>query len=254
MEERSNSKALVAEFIGTFVLVFSIIVMVGVYAGVGGGKLLPNVVIPFVAIGHAFVLFFLIQSLGAISGGHFNPAVTLGLLSIKKIGGGNAAAYIVVQLLGATLAGFACAALLADQSDLVQYAAPRIAPTISLASGILLEAVFTFFLVWAIVATAVNPDGPKEWAPAVIASTLALGVLLIGSLTGAGLNPARAFGPDVANAIFGNIGGFGPIEDFLLAYVVGPVAGGVIAATLYNGLFIKKAVPAPPAPSEQSPI
>jgi MIP family channel proteins len=202
------------------------------------------------------VLFILIQSLGAISGGHFNPAVSLGLLSIKKISAGNAGAYIVVQCTGAILAGCLAAAVIPDQADIVKYAAPSINPAISTGAGIVLEAIFTFFLVWTIVATAVNPDGPKEWAPAAIASALALGVLLIGSLTGAGLNPARALGPDIANELFGKTGGFGSVKDFFLAYTIAPIAGGVLAATLYNGLYIKNAdaIPAPPAPSEQSPL
>jgi MIP family channel proteins len=258
VEENNISKALIAELLGTFALVFSIIVMVGVYAGIGGGKLLPNVVIPFVAIGHAFVLFILIQSLGAISGGHFNPAVSLGLLSIKKISAGNAGLYIVVQCIGAILAGFLAAAVIPDQADIVKFAAPSVNDAaIKVGGAIVLEALFTFLLVWTIVATAVNPDGPKEWAPAAIASALALGVLLIGSLTGASLNPARALGPDVANALFGKIGGFGSVSDFFLVYLIAPIAGGVLAATLYNGLFISSSEqpsPAPPAPSEQSPL
>lgn len=254
VEDKNISKALIAELIGTFTLVFSIIVMVSVYA-IGAKQLVPGVVFPFIALGHFLVLFLLIQSLGSISGGHFNPAVTLGLLSIRKISGSNAVAYILVQLVGAVLAGFLAAAIIPHQADAVKYAAPAISPLISTGAGIAFEAIFTFFLVWAIVATAVNPNGPKEWAPAAIAGTLALGVLLIASYTGAGLNPARAFGPDVANAIFGK-GGFGSVSDFLLAYTVAPIAGGILAATIYNGLYIESSEPAPPAPapSEQSPL
>lgn len=256
MEDKSISKALIAELIGTFFLVLTIIVAVCVYAGVGGGKLLPNVVIPFVALAHGVVLFIMIQALGAISGGHFNPAVTCGLLSIKKIAPAAAGAYIVVQVIGATLAAFLVAAVLPDQADIVKFGAPAIAPEITLGAGIVLEAIFTFTLVWTIVATAVNPNGPKEWAPLAIGSALALGVLLIGSLTGGSFNPARAFGPDLANAIFGKSGGFGELKDFFLAYVIAPIAGGVLAATLYNALYIKDAdsIPASPAPSEQSPL
>lgn len=256
MEDKSISKALLAELVGTFFLVLTIVVAVSVYAGVGGGKLLPNVVIPFVALAHGIVLFIMIQALGAISGGHFNPAVTCGLLSIKKISAPNAGAYIVVQVIGATLAAFLVAAVLPDQGDIVKYASPSISPEITLGAGIVLEAIFTFTLVWTIVATAVNPDGPKEWAPLAIASALALGVLLIGSLTGGSFNPARAFGPDLTNALFGKSGGFGSVKDFFLAYVIAPIAGGVLAATLYNTLYIKNAesIPPSPAPSEASPL
>jgi glycerol uptake facilitator protein len=257
VEDKSISKALLAELIGTFVLVFSIIVVISIYAGPIASKTLPNIIVPFIAFGHLVVLFILIQSLGAISGGHFNPAVTLGVLSIKKIRAGAAFAYILVQLAGAVLAGCLAAAVIHKQADFVKFAAPSIDHLqISTGAGIVLEAVFTFLLVWTIVATAVNPDGPKEWAPAAIASALALGVLLIGSLTGASLNPARAFGPDVANALLGTQGGFGSISNFITAYLIAPIAGGVLAATIYNALYIKNAEARPPspAPSEQSPL
>lgn len=256
MENQSKAKALIAEMVGTYALVLSIIMAVSIYIGVAteaGGQLLPNVVVPFIAFVHGFVLFVMIQSLGSISGGHFNPAVTIGLLSIKKISGADAVKYVVVQVIGAVLAGFTLALVLNNLGTTVKFGSPSIDPSISLASGIALEALFTFVLVWTIVATAVSPDGPKEWAPAAIATSLALGVMLIGSLTGASLNPARAFGPDFTNMIFGD-GGFGSVRDFVLAYVVGPVAGGVLAATLYNGLFIKEPAPPAPAPSEASPL
>lgn len=256
MDDTNPAKALIAEAIGTFVLVISIILAVTLYKGtLPPNSQLPNLIIPFVAFAHGFALFIAIQALGGISGGHFNPAVTLGLLSIGKIKAGVAGLYIVMQVIGATAAGLVVALVLDKQATTVGFAAPSIDPAISTGAGILLEALFVFLLVWTIVATAVSPDGPKEWAPLAIATSLALGVLLIGTWTGASLNPARAFGTDFVNALFGNDAGFGSVKDFLLAYVIGPIAGGVLAATLYNWLYIKKPAPTPPpAPSEQSPI
>lgn len=255
MENNKNSKALIAELIGTYVLVLSIIMAVTLYIGVGkqaGSTFLPNIIVPFIALVHGFALFVMIQSLGAISGGHFNPAVTIGLLAIRKISGADAGKYVAAQVVGATLAGFTLAAVLNDLGKTVKFGSPAIDPTITLASGIVLEALFTFLLVWTIVATAVNPEGTKEWAPAAIAGSLALGVFLIGSFTGGSLNPARAFGPDITNALFGD-GGFGSLRDFALAYVIAPIAAGILAATTYNSLYIKKPAPEPPAPSEASP-
>ena len=257
MEDKNISKALIAELVGTFILVFSIIAAVTLYGGalIGSSSPVPNIVIPFVALAHGFALFIAIQTLGAISGGHFNPAVTIGLLSIRKISAANAIAYIVVQVIGATLAALALALVLHDQAQPVNFGAPSLADGISVGAGILLEALMVFFLVWTIVATAVNPDGPKEWAPLAISTALALGVLLIGQWTGASLNPARAFGPDLTNALFGKPATFGSFRDFALVYVVAPVAAGVIAATLYSALYIKGEVKTPPpAPSEQSPF
>ncbi|MFT4050566.1 MAG: MIP/aquaporin family protein [Solirubrobacterales bacterium] len=260
MENTHPGKAYLAEAVGTFLLVFSIVAAVTLYGGTlaGAGQTpLPNIVIPFVAFAHGFALFIGIQTLGAISGGHFNPAVTVGLLSIKKISASNAVLYIVAQVVGALVATFLLALVLHDQGELVKFGSPSLAAGISTGAGIVLEALFVFFLVWTIVATAVNPDGPKEWAPIAISTSLALGVLLIGQWTGAALNPARAFAPDLTNALFGK-GGFGSISDFFLVYLIAPIAAGVLAATLYNALYIKPAergeVEESPAPSEQSPI
>jgi MIP family channel proteins len=259
MDEKNIGKAYLAEALGTFLLVISIIGAATLYGGAlaGAQTPLPNIVIPFVALAHFLGLFIGIQTLGAISGGHFNPAVTIGLLSIKKIKAPHAILYIVAQVVGALLAAFFLALVLNKQGQIVSFGAPRVADGISIGSAIALEALFVFILVWTIVATAVNPDGPKEWAPAAIALSLALGVLIIGQWTGASLNPARAFGPDVANALFGASGsdGFGPIKDFLLVYLIAPIAAGVLAATLYSFLYIKgEVLEEAPAPSEQSPL
>ncbi|MGK2878614.1 MAG: MIP/aquaporin family protein [Solirubrobacterales bacterium] len=257
MEDTSNGKAYLAEAVGTFILVFSIIAAVTLYAGalVGAQTPIPNIVIPFVALAHGFALFIGIQTLGAISGGHFNPAVTLGLLSIKKITAGHAMLYIVAQFIGATVAAFLLALVLHDQGQVVKFGSPSLDTSISVGAGLALEALMVFFLVWTIVATAVNPDGPKEWAPLAISTALALGVLLIGQWTGASLNPARAFGPDLANALFGKAGGFGSVRDFFLVYLIAPIAAGVLAATLYSSLYLKgEKLPEPPAPSEESPL
>jgi glycerol uptake facilitator-like aquaporin len=95
------------------------------------------------------------------------------------------------------------------------------------------EGIGAFFLMWAIMGTVVNPRGDRAWGAFVIGATLGLAVMCIAPLTGAGLNPARAFGP----AVFG---GFGPVGDWLLAFVVGPIAGAVLAAQLYTVLVIAR--------------
>lgn len=263
MHESNYVRAYIAEFVGTFILVFSIIAAVTLYVGPAkdAGVALPNFAIPFIALAHGFALFIGIQTLGAISGGHFNPAVTIGLLSIRKIAAPQALVYVIAQVVGATAAAFVLALVLNDQGQAVAFGAPRLAHGVSLAGGLILEAMMVFLLVWTIVATAVSPRGPKEWAPAAIATALALGVLLIGTWTGASLNPARAFGPDLTNALFGTSSsdGFGSLTDFLIVYLIAPICGGVLAATAYNGLYVKAAergeLPEqPPAPSEQSPF
>lgn len=262
MKNAQPGQAYLAELIGTFLLVFSIIAALTLYAGtlVGGQSPLPNIIVPFVALAHGLALFIGIQTLGSVSGGHFNPAVTVGILAIRKIEPRHALGYVIAQVLGALLATLVLVVALHDQGQQVNFGQAALAPGISTGAGIVLEALFVFVLVWTVVATAINPDGAKEWAPLAISVSLALGVLLIGQWTGAALNPARAFAPDLANLIFGRSGsgGFGSGSDFLLVYLIAPLASGVLAATLCNTLLVKPAEPGPrprpPAPSEQSPF
>jgi aquaporin Z len=239
-----HAKAYLAELIGTFLLVLSIVMAVTLYVGAVSGSqvALPGISIPFVALAHGFALFIGIQSLGAVSGGHFNPAVTVGMLSIRKIAPAQAVMYLVAQFVGALLATLLLALLLHDQAQIVNFGQAKLGKDISTGSGILLEATFAFFFVWTIVAVTQRPDGAKDWAPLAIAAALALGVLMIGQWTGAALNPARAFAPDLTNALFGKegSGGFGSVTDFLLVYLIAPLAAGTLAATLYHSIYLKK--------------
>ena len=107
------------------------------------------------------------------------------------------------------------------------------------------EFIGTFFLVWAIVGVAVNPSAARDWAALAIGGALGLGVIVLGPLTGAGLNPARAFGPALVS------GEFGPTGDFLLVYVLAPVLGGVAAALLY---FYVLMVPGAKGPGAMEPV
>ncbi|MFL5840055.1 MAG: MIP/aquaporin family protein [Thermoleophilaceae bacterium] len=221
--------AYAAELIGTFGLVLFIVLVLTLSAprplGIGG----PDFAV--VGLVHAFVLMLLIVSLGAVCGAHFNPAVTVGMLSSRRIGLLDACAYIVMQVAGAVLAALLVKALMNSTGAAAHFGAPRVVSGRfldgSAVKGMVAEGIGAFFLMWAIMATVVNPRGDRARAAFVIGATLGLAVMCIAPLTGAGLNPARAFGP----AIFG---GFGPVGDWLLAFVVGPAAGAVLAAQLYT--------------------
>jgi MIP family channel proteins len=225
--------AYAAELVGTFGLVLFIVLVLTLSApsplGIGG----PDFAV--VGLVHAFALMLLIASLGAACGGHFNPAVTFGMLSTRRIGFLDACAYIVMQVAGAVLAALLVKGLMNTTGTAAHFGAPKVVTGQfldgSAAKGMVVEGIGTFFLMWAIMATAVNPRGNRAWAPLVIGATLGLAVMCIAPLTGAGLNPARAFGP----AVFG---GFGPAGDWLLAFVVGPAAGAVVAAQLYTLLVL----------------
>jgi MIP family channel proteins len=235
--------AYVAEFIGTFALVLFITLVVSEFATAPPKAVAPGapVVQPFIdwsVIGlvHVFVLFMLIQTLAVVSGAHFNPAITAALAAIRQIRPIDAAIYIVVQL-----AGGVCGALVTklvlkhfDNAKAVHYGAVKVSDNLNHVTGLgmLVEGIGTFFLVWAVVGVAVNPSAFREWAGLVIGAALGLGVMVAGPLTGAGFNPARAFGPDLAANAFDGGG------RFLLVYVLSPLIGALLAAFVYMQMFV----------------
>jgi aquaporin-4 len=225
--------AYAAELIGTFGLVLFIVFVLTVSAPVPLGLGGPDFAV--VGLVHAFTLMLLISALGGVCGAHFNPAVTVGMLSTRRIALADACAYIVMQLIGAVLAALLVKALMNGTGTAAHFGAPKVATGRfldgSAVKGLLAEGIGTFFLMWAIMATAVNPRGNRSLAPLVIGSTLGFAVMCIAPLTGAGLNPARAFGPAL-------LGGFGPAGDWLLAFVIGPLLGAVAAAHLYSALVL----------------
>ncbi len=222
VEERGTA-AYIAEFIGTFILVMTITMVVTVWGRPGG----VFVVIPLM---QAFVLMMLVQTLGNVSGAHLNPAVTIALASIRKIKPADSLIYILLQLSGAILGALFTKAVLLDEGRSISYGATKINESmINVTGGLLIEAMFTFLLVWAIIGVATNPKAARDWAGWVIGATLGMGVMVAAPLTGAGFNPARSFGPALVSGVW---------TDFWI-YIVGPIVGGVVAAVVYYKLFIE---------------
>jgi MIP family channel proteins len=222
--------AYIAELVGTFLLVLFIALIVSIYARAGSAA-------DFTVIGllHAFLLMMLIQTLGGASGAHFNPAVTLGLATVRKIKPNHAAVYIVMQVIGAIAGAAVCKLILDELGQTPSLGNPSISPLLGgkTALGALCELIGTFVLVWSIMGVAVNPRGTRDWAGFVIGATLGFAVMAFGPLTGAGLNPARALGPAIVSGHFA--GGFGR---FLLVYVLAPVIGGALASLGYKLLVL----------------
>lgn len=235
MQERGPS-AYIAEFIGTLLLVLFVTLAVSLYVTPASATN-PNPYIDFGVIGlvHVFVLFVLIQGLAIVSGAHFNPAVTAALAFLRQIRPADAGIYVVVQLAGAVLGALLTKLLLNnfDNADDVNYGAVGISDRLdgSTLLGMLAEGIGTFVLVFAIIGVAVNPRGLKDWAGFAIGAALGLAVMVLAPLTGAGLNPARAFGPALVS------GEFGGADTFLLAYVVAPVLGALAAVGVYVGIY-----------------
>ena len=219
----------VAEFIGTFALCFigqgSIIV--AQMTNAGPGALLG------IAAAHGLALATMISALGGVSGGHFNPAVTFGFVLTGRQKIGSAIGYWIAQLLAAVVASFLLHAWLPGEwVQAVKCGAPTLAPGISPTAGLLIEVVATFFLVTAVWGTAVDDRRPPIGGFG-IGLTVMMDILFAGPLTGAAMNPARAFGPELAS----NFWAQGWI------YWIGPIVGGVIAAVAYDYLYLRPVSP-----------
>jgi MIP family channel proteins len=227
--------AYMAEFIGTFALVFFITMVVSLFITPSTPTQPVQPFIDWSVIGlvHAFALFMLIQTMAVISGAHFNPAVTIAMTAIRQIRPPEAMVYIVLQLAGGILGALLTKALISDEGAAIHYGAPTVSDRLDhgIFLGMIAEGVGTFFLVWAIVGVAVNPAGLKDWAGLSIGTTLGMIVMIFGPLTGSSVNPARALGPAIVGHHFDGIG------RFLLVYCTAPAIGAVVAALLYTFVF-----------------
>jgi glycerol uptake facilitator protein len=236
----TRKAAYAAEFLGTFLLVLFIGLILASNSKAGLGST------DFAVVGllHAFVLMMLVATLGGVSGAHFNPAVTITLRALRKIGSADAAVYIALQLAAAVLAALVVELLLTGSADATNYGATAVnkAFVSGDAAAAAAELLGTFALMWAILGTAVNPRADHAWAPWVIGATLGFAVMTVGPFTGAGLNPARAFGPALVSGAFGGAG------SFALVYILAPVVGALLAGIGYR-LIVHQPLVAAAAPA-----
>ena len=222
MQDRGHA-AYIAELVGTFFLVFFITSVVTLYVATGADAQFGS---DWAVVGlvHAFLLFGLVQFLGGVSGGHFNPAITVAAAALRRIDPIDAVVYILAQLSGGVLGALLTKALLLDEGRLGDYGAVSISPLVGdNLDGMILEAIGTFMLVLAVLAVALNPRVRNEWAPLAIGATLGFVVMVIGPLTGAAVNPARWFGPALVCEEFGDV----------WPYLVGDLLGGLLAAGFF---------------------
>ena len=235
VEERGPA-AYLAEFLGTLLLVFFITMAVSLFATKGTPQN-PTPFIDWSVIGlvHVFVLFVLVQVLAVVSGAHFNPAVTVAMTFLRQIRPPDAGIYILAQLAGAVAGALLTKLLLNNfpNADAVNFGAVGLSDAIDkkVTLGMIGEFIGTFILVITIIGVAVDPRIDRALAPFVIGASLGLGVMIMGLLTGAGFNPARAFGAAIVSGEWGGVG------KWLLAYVLAPVLGALGAAVAYSTLF-----------------
>lgn len=235
MQERGLA-AYLAELIGTLLLVFFITSVIVLFVSTGAQAQFGSdyAVVGFV---QGLTLFGVIVMFGAVSGGHFNPAVTLAAATIKRIGPLDAVIYILAQLSGAVLGALLTKGLLLDEGRATHYGAGEVSGLLANNfAGAVVEGVGVFCLVLVICSVVFSKKSLKDWGPLAIGTTFVFMVMVGGPLTGACFNPARWFGA----ALVGNEwGGVWP-------YLVGPIVGALLAVAVFR--FVLEA--GGPSPSE----
>jgi len=241
----SLAKRSIAEAVGTFILVYFGAGAAAITLMISQGSSPPN---PFnigigtlgglgdwFAIGMAFAIAIAasIYALGRISGAHLNPAVTIALLATRRFSLGDAIPYILAQLVGASVASFLFAASVGmDAVTVGGLGATAPFPGIGYWQAVIVEAIGTFLLMLTIMGVAVDRQAPPGFAGLVIGLVVGGIITTIGNITGSCLNPARTFGPYLGDYILGG----NSLWHFFPIYIIGPVAGALIAAFLYDYL------------------
>ncbi|MBI3602597.1 MAG: aquaporin [Candidatus Omnitrophica bacterium] len=219
MSKKPSLKPLIAEFIGTFTLIF---IGVGAIAAdqMTGGKL----GLTGIALAHGLAIGVMVSATMAISGGHLNPAVTIGLWFVQKIDSASAIGYVAAQCLGAIFAALLIkGAVPAAVLMAVGMGTPALGSGITVSMALLTEIILTFFLVFVVYGTAVDARAPK-CGGLFIGLAVALDILMGGPISGAAMNPARYIGP----ALLG-----GGLQHWWI-YWLGPICGGILATVIYR--------------------
>ena len=223
-----TAKQLLAEAMGTFFLCFAgIAAIVSTSEPISSGAGLVGV-----ALAHGLALSVAVSIFAGISGAHFNPAVTIGLLSTGRIAAPLALLYIVAQLVGATVAAAACNAIFpADAVNDAQLGIPLPADWVTVPVLLLTEFILTFLLMTAIFGTAVdNRAISMKLGGFGIGLAVAFDILAASKVTGASMNPARSFGPALIHGDF----------SFHGYYWLAPIAGAVVAALLFHHFLLEE--------------
>jgi aquaporin Z len=221
------TRPLIVEFIGTFTLIF-----------IGAGAIMATAGTDIVAIAlaHGLAIGLMVAAAGHISGGHYNPAVTVGFLVARRITPDKAAAYAAAQLLGALIAAVALKIVFdGDIGNSFELGTPAVGEGIvrGVGAAFLGEIILTFLLMFVIFGTAVDDRGPRVIAGFAIGLTITIDILALGPLTGAAMNPARWFGP----AIVANF------WDDAWVWIIAPPIGAALAAAVYNYVLIPETSP-----------
>jgi glycerol uptake facilitator protein len=233
--ERTLSSVMLAEAYGTFILTFIGATAITVASDASLFPVGPSFGLGFIGLAFGVALIAGIASVGSISGGHFNPAVTIAAFTAGRLPRDRVPAYIVAQFVGATLAAVVEFGLVgrsaASTADLGS-TLPNLSLPMPIFSSVLAEIVGTIFLTMAVLGST-DPDSSSiSWGTSGIGLVLAGTIWALGSISGASLNPARSFGPALVSLLFDNT----PLTYYWI-YVVGPILGGLLAAMLYKLIY-----------------
>jgi glycerol uptake facilitator protein len=228
-----------AEFLGTAFLV---------YVGAGtltassylehskGAYTMADLVAVSLAFGLAIAV--MIYAIGHISGCHINPAISIALASIRRISWSQTGFYVLAQLLGSLLGGFLIALTFGrDAASLIGYGPTDFNKVfVNPFSATVVEAIATFFLLFVVMGTVIDRRSPSGWSGFAVGLTITAEILLLATVTGGCMNPARTFGPALVQVLFG---GSYPIAH-LLIYFIGPIVGSVGGVFAYEYLALRR--------------
>lgn len=222
-------RKLTAEFVGAFTLIFigagSVVVAIGLGGGLGGGGLVT------IALAHGLAIATMVSAVGHISGGHFNPAISIAAWVVQRMKLAETVLYVIAQLAGAVAAAVVLRLALPEELwRSVSLGTPQVIQGFSDGRAVLIEAVLTFFLVWVVFATAMDPEGSfGKIAGLGIGFVIAMDIMVGAPFTGAAMNPARSLGPALVGGYFTG----------WWVYWVGPLVGGALAALLYETVILR---------------
>ena len=221
-----------AEILGTAILVFIGAGSVPLTIFLTGDNPFGSAQLSTISFAFAFAIFAAVYSVGHISGCHINPAVTIALLATRKIDGQTAVSYIGAQLVGATIGAVLTFIILIgnDPATLGLGAVSYNAETSGIGIALAAEIIGTAILVFTVFGAAVDGRAPAGFAGIIIGFIVYGIIILVGPITGAALNPARQFGPNLVEQLIGKTTNW----EQLPVYIAGPIIGGLVGAFLYE--------------------
>lgn len=233
--EPSVGQKLIAEALGTaFLTLIGCAAVTSTNMLMNADKAHPGLTqadLGIIGLAFAIALAISVYAIGKVSGCHINPAITLGFLATRRIEAWLAVLYIIAQFVGATIAGLGILVIYGTQAatqtsmGVTSFAAPTAAWQAFVA-----EAIGTFIFMFVITAMAADPRSPTGWAGLIIGLTLGGVIMMMGGVTGASLNPARSFGPELIQSLF-----HGTVDwSQYWVYLAGPIVGAVLGAFAYD--------------------